>query len=227
MKGPWALLSVFAALLAAIPAQADVTLVMIRHGEKPALGFGQLDCQGLNRALALPDVLLAKFGRPDALFAPDPGVATNDFGQPYNYIRPLATIEPTAIRFGLPVNTRWGIANLAPLEDELLSPDHAGQVLFIAWEHNLVVQMARDILSRGGAGLEARGFRQHLCAERSAKRKAIFPGGPRRVGWAEQALPGPEARQPRSAPMKLRVPPACALLVCALRSCAAPESPHP
>ena len=151
MKGPWALLSVFAALLAAIPAQADVALVMIRHGEKPALGFGQLDCQGLNRALALPDVLLAKFGRPDALFAPDPGVATNDFGQPYNYIRPLATIEPTAIRFGLPVNTRWGIANLAPLEDELLSPDHAGQVLFIAWEHNLVVQMARDILSRRGA----------------------------------------------------------------------------
>ena len=150
MKSPWATLSLFAALLAAWPSRADVTLVMIRHGEKPALGMGQLSCQGLNRALALPDVLLAKFGRPDALFAPDPGVAASDFGQPYNYIRPLATIEPTAIRLGLPVNTRWGLGNLAPLEDELLSPKHAGQLLFIAWEHNLVVQLAKDIVARRG-----------------------------------------------------------------------------
>jgi hypothetical protein len=150
MKCPWATLSLFAALLAALPARADVTLVMIRHGEKPALGLGQLNCQGLNRALALPDVLLAKFGKPDALFAPDPGVAVRDFGQAYNYIRPLATIEPTAIRVGLPVDTRWGLESLAPLEDELLSPQHAGQLLFIAWEHNLVVQLAKDIMARRG-----------------------------------------------------------------------------
>jgi hypothetical protein len=150
MKSPWATLSLFAVLLAALPARADVTLVMIRHGEKPALGLGQLNCQGLNRALALPDVLLAKFGRPDTLFAPDPGVAASDFGQAYNYIRPLATIEPTAIRLGLPVNTRWGLENLAPLEDELLSPKHAGQLLFIAWEHNLIVQLARNIVARRG-----------------------------------------------------------------------------
>src|SRR5450631_116113 len=44
--------------------QADTTLVMFRHGEKPALGLGQLSCQGLNRALALPDVLVSQFGTP-------------------------------------------------------------------------------------------------------------------------------------------------------------------
>jgi len=151
MKAWWPLLALCANLLAAGPARADATLVLIRHGEKPEPGLGQLNCQGLNRALALPDVLVAKFGKPDALFAPDPGVASTEAGQSYNYIRPLATIEPTAIRLGLPVNTRWGLANLAPLEDELLAPAHAGQVLFVAWEHSLGVQIARDILARRGA----------------------------------------------------------------------------
>jgi hypothetical protein len=140
-----------AALLLGAPAQADVTLVMFRHGEKPDQGLGQLNCPGLNRALALPDVLLSKFGKPDALFAPNPGVSANDHGKPYNYVRPLATIEPTAIRTGLPVNTQWGLADLAPLEDELLSSNHTGQVLYIAWEHSLLVQIVRDILTQRGA----------------------------------------------------------------------------
>jgi hypothetical protein len=79
------------------------TIVFIRHGEKPADDKGQLTCQGLNRALALPKVLLGKFGRPDFIFAPltAPGVF---FGHTYCYLRPLMTIEPTAITAGLPVN---------------------------------------------------------------------------------------------------------------------------
>jgi len=36
---------------------AEETIVFFRHGEKPSAGLGQLTCQGLNRALALPDVL--------------------------------------------------------------------------------------------------------------------------------------------------------------------------
>jgi len=54
-----------------------------------------LSCQGLNRSLALPDVLMAKFGRPAFIFAPNPQQQVNDKGQIYDYIRPLATIEPT------------------------------------------------------------------------------------------------------------------------------------
>ena len=42
------------------------TIVCIRHGEKPPGGLGQLTCQGLNRALALPKVLLGKFGTPQS-----------------------------------------------------------------------------------------------------------------------------------------------------------------
>src|ERR1700730_4025255 len=48
------------------------TIVLVRHGEKPDKGLGQLDCQGLNRALALPPVIAKTFGRPSAVFAPDP-----------------------------------------------------------------------------------------------------------------------------------------------------------
>jgi hypothetical protein len=137
-------------LLASVPSQADVTLIMIRHGEKPAEGLGQLNCQGLNRALALPDVLLAKFGRPDAVFAPNPGVTATDRGNTYNYIRPLATIEPTAIRLGMPVNTQRGAADLAALQSDLLGPEHSGQLIYVAWEHTLLVQLARNILQQNG-----------------------------------------------------------------------------
>lgn len=150
MKRRWAALAMVLGAFCAGAARADTTIVVIRHGEKPERGLGQLSCQGLNRALALPDVLAAKFGRPDAIYAPDPGVTTEDFGQRYNYIRPLATIEPTAIRFGLPVHTAWGLANLAPLEDELLDTGHDGELVFVAWEHTLAVQAIREIVARRG-----------------------------------------------------------------------------
>jgi hypothetical protein len=144
-------IAIVAILTMAGAARADVTLVMFRHGEKPEMGLGQLSCQGFNRALALTDVLVERFGKPDALFAPDPGVTAKDRGKPYNYIRPLATLEPTAIRLSMPVNTRWGLTDLVPLQKELLGPDHAGQTIYIAWEHNLLVLLAQNIMKRSGA----------------------------------------------------------------------------
>jgi hypothetical protein len=48
------------------------TLVCFRHGEKPPGGLGQLTCRGLNRALALPKVLLPRYGTPRFIFAPNP-----------------------------------------------------------------------------------------------------------------------------------------------------------
>ena len=84
--------------------KAVETIVFIRHGEKPEGGFGQLNCQGLNRALALAPIIAKSFGRPDAIFAPNPSHPKEDAGRLYDYIRPLATIEPTAIWFGLSVD---------------------------------------------------------------------------------------------------------------------------
>jgi hypothetical protein len=58
--------AVVAACAGAAQAAAPLreTIVFVRDGEKPAQGYGQLDCQGLNRALALPAVIAAKFGKP-------------------------------------------------------------------------------------------------------------------------------------------------------------------
>src|SRR5207248_9302574 len=84
------------------------TLVFLRHGEKPSGGYGQLTCQGLQRALALPAVLTSRYGNPQYLFAPNPAMLVPDVAGSFYYVRPLATIEPTAIRLGLPGNARYG-----------------------------------------------------------------------------------------------------------------------
>ena len=52
--------------------KAVETIVFIRHGEKPEGGFGQLNFQGQNLALALAPIIAKSFGRPDAIFAPNP-----------------------------------------------------------------------------------------------------------------------------------------------------------
>ena len=54
------------------------TILIIRHGEKPAAGLGQLSCRGLNRSLALPEVLIRRYGAPTALYAPNPAIQKAD-----------------------------------------------------------------------------------------------------------------------------------------------------
>jgi hypothetical protein len=67
-----------AALVLAGAAVAEEAIVFVRHGEKPAAGLGQFDCQGLNRSLKLPAVIKAMFGKPKDIFAPDPGKQKKD-----------------------------------------------------------------------------------------------------------------------------------------------------
>jgi hypothetical protein len=144
------LVSEIGAAPAAAPPTKGETIVLLRHGEKPALGLGQLDCQGLNRALALPAVLLRQFGKPDYIFAPDPGQQVRDSGRYYNYVRPLATIEPTAIRLGMPVDTRFGFKDIAGLQRELLDSRYRDSLVFVAWEHHMLVELAGHILATVG-----------------------------------------------------------------------------
>ena len=152
---------VFSALSVALAAQllmcesladtpATETIVMVRHGEKPPQGLGQLDCQGLNRALALPAVISKMFGRPAAIFAPNPAVQKFDEGVAYDYIRPLATIEPAAVVFGLPVDTSIGLTDIATLKTRLADPKFQNEVVLVGWEHIQIVQLARDIMSKFG-----------------------------------------------------------------------------
>ena len=137
-------------ILSSMPVWATETIVMLRHAEKPQAGLGQLSCQGLNRALALPGVLLSKFGKPDVIYAPNPGVMKADRGVEYNYIRPLATIEPTAIAAGLPVNVQIGFNDINQLTTDLIGSQYRDATVFVVWEHWLLDIVAKDIITKFG-----------------------------------------------------------------------------
>jgi hypothetical protein len=135
------------------PANGE-TIVMLRHGEKPEGGLGQLTCKGLNRSLALPSLLIGRYGKPDFIYAPNPSVQVDDGNNrpTYSYLRPLATIEPTAIRLGMPVNAQIGFDRIAKLRKELLQPAYAHSLIFVAWEHIKLHDFAVEMLRRYGAG---------------------------------------------------------------------------
>ena len=131
-------------------AAGQETIVFLRHGEKPQAGLGQLNCKGLNRSLALPSVLQGKFGKPDAIFAPDPSKQKDDSGALYDYVRPLATIEPTAIAAGLPVDTTFGYDEIDRLQAALSMPKYNGALIFVAWEHKQIYALVARLLQDNG-----------------------------------------------------------------------------
>lgn len=185
-----------------VPAMADPpqieTILFVRHGEKPRAGLGQLNCQGLNRALALPAVIAAKYGPPTAVFAPDPAQRKDDGGVSYDYIRPLATVEPAAIRFGLPVDTNYGFADIAKLKDALEQPAYHGATVLVGWEHKIIDVVARLILNAHGAGETA------VPSWPSADFDSIYvvkimwsaPGAPARFELGHEGLDGRSAQCP-------------------------------
>ena len=122
---------------------------MLRQG-----GLGRLSCKGLNRSLALPALLIGRYGKPDFLYAPNPSIQVNDGNsQPtFSYIRPLATIEPTAVRLGMPVNAQIGFDQIDQLQKALLQPAYAHSLIFVAWEHIKLYQFAKQMLDSYGAG---------------------------------------------------------------------------
>jgi hypothetical protein len=146
------LITTFVAIVGGATLQAEQTIVFFRHGEKPSGGLGQLTCQGLNRALELPGVLLSKFGAPDYLYAPNPAVKMNDPAGSFFYVRPLATIEPVAIRAGKSVNTRYGYNDITGLRNVLITSRKANDTLFVAWEHAYLVRIAQSIMTAYGGG---------------------------------------------------------------------------
>lgn len=147
------LFSVLALCASSTVASAQQTIVFLRHGEKPSAGLGNLSCQGLNRALALPNVLLGRFGTPDFVYAPDPSVKISDSTGSYFYVRPLATIEPTAIRAGRSVNTHYGYTDIPSLESLLIRSSKANTTIFVSWEHIYLQKVVQDLMNRYGGGV--------------------------------------------------------------------------
>jgi hypothetical protein len=131
------------------------TIVFFRHGEKPSGGYGQLTCQGLNRAIALYDALIPRYGKPAYLFAPNPTPKISDSAGYFYYVRPLATIEPMAIRLGRPVNAHYGYNDITSLTNAITGSGYASSTVFVAWEHLYLVKAVQMILNKYNAGITA------------------------------------------------------------------------
>ena len=131
------------------PKNGVQTLVFLRHGEKPAGGLGQLNCQGLNRAMNLATVLPEKFGAADFVFAANPtrNVEEGEFDNSYSYIRPLMTISPSAIKLGLPVNIEFSANDTSDLADELMEDKYHNSTIYTAWSHGYLPELINKVAS--------------------------------------------------------------------------------
>ncbi|MCF5826963.1 hypothetical protein, partial [Pseudomonas syringae] len=123
------------------------TLVFLRHAEKPAMGLGQLNCQGLNRAIELSEVLPRKFGKADYIFAANPSrhVEEGEGDLSYSYVRPLMTVGPSAIKLGLPVNIDFGANDTGDLADELMQDKYHNAIIYTAWSHGYLPELINKV----------------------------------------------------------------------------------
>ncbi|MDR6958561.1 hypothetical protein J2W43_002543 [Pseudomonas brassicacearum] len=129
------------------PVDGTQTLVFLRHAEKPAGGLGQLNCQGLNRAIDLATLLPEKFGKADYVFAANPtrNVEEGEQDNSYSYIRPLMTISPSAIKLGLPVNINYSANDTSDLADELLHDKYHNATVYTAWSHGYLPELINKV----------------------------------------------------------------------------------
>ena len=65
------------------------------------------------------------------------------------------TIEPTAIQLEMPVNALIGFKNIGQLKKELLAPENANSVIYLAWEHVYLNEFAKRLLKGFGKDTSA------------------------------------------------------------------------
>jgi len=134
-------------------ASAEQTLVFFRHGEKPVGGYGVLTCQGFNRSLALPAKLLAKFGRPTFLYAPNPAFRISDSAGRFYYDRPLETLTPLSVKLKLDIRSQFSYTDIASMQNALITATKDNTTIFIAWEHIYLQKLVQNIMNAYGGHL--------------------------------------------------------------------------
>ena len=129
------------------PKNGTQTLVFLRHAEKPEMGLGQLNCQGLNRAIDLSTVLPNIFGKADFIFAANPSrhVEEGAGDLSYSYLRPLMTVGPSAIKQGLPINIDFAANDTSDLADELMRDKYHNATVYTAWSHGYLPELINKV----------------------------------------------------------------------------------
>ena len=119
-------------------------VVIIRHGEKPAdksadksNSGDNLSCQGQNRALQLPAVLIKKMGKPDYTYVPALKLDKNTA-----HSRMFQTVTPFAVKYDLTINSKYDESELNAAAKSVLKK--SGTVLMV-WEHSAIPDLARAL----------------------------------------------------------------------------------
>jgi hypothetical protein len=148
------LLGVFAIFTSIAAEATPAQVVIIRHGEKPAVG-NELDQQGCERAYLLPNFLMKnstvlEFGIPKGIYAmapkskkkkkadptPDPDAGT---------LRPIETIAPTAEDFHLTIHDQFTKADGAAAAAKIMSTSkYDGRTVIMSWEHAAIPALAQQ-----------------------------------------------------------------------------------
>ena len=111
----------------------NLRVVIIRHGEKPD-GGDNLSCQGHNRALQLPAVLIKKIGKPDYTYVPALKLDKNTA-----HSRMFQTVTPFAVKYDLTINSKYDESELNNAAKSVLKK--SGTVLMV-WEHSAIPDLA-------------------------------------------------------------------------------------
>lgn len=131
------------------PGLRDVTVLIVRHAEKPAQGRG-LSPQGEQRANAY-----ASYFDPlqldGAALTPQRLIATSDSKAS---IRPRLTLTPLAVRLSLPIEQPFADAKVDALVKSLRKTNQASVVL-IAWHHGHIDKLI-DAFGGNAAKLQGR-----------------------------------------------------------------------
>jgi len=130
----------------------DLTIVIIRHGEKYAAG-SNLNCKGLNRALHIPAVINKKFGRPLFIYVP-----TVKTGAVTSQDRMFQTATPLAVMDSVAINSQFSESDTQDLADYLKTQNG---LQLVVWEHGNIPKLGhhlglgKDSLSWKGADFDS------------------------------------------------------------------------
>lgn len=125
--------------------ESPATILVIRHGEKPAdKGNPHLSDEGNRRAQMLAATLPAIYPSLAALFATAPARDSN---------RPYETIAPLAKNLGLAIDNSFADNQHAELARKLLSgvPAYRGRTILVCWHHEKIPALVHDDLRQPDA----------------------------------------------------------------------------
>ncbi|KAI1317560.1 hypothetical protein F5Y16DRAFT_148783 [Xylariaceae sp. FL0255] len=126
------------ALVSVVMVQAELTVYLIRHGEKPSDGSNGLSTQGEERAQCLRTVFGASSGYDIGYIMAETPESSGARERPYE------TVEPLAEDLGLTVDTSCDRDDEKCVADAVDAFQGPGNVL-ICWEHSELSNIAEEL----------------------------------------------------------------------------------